>query len=87
MSPQPGPPTEPTKDESHPFLTVPEVAELFRCSARSVLTMIARGDLEGSKIAGRWLVTCAAIADYITRNLADPAEVSWESTSLEEFLQ
>lgn len=44
--------------------TVDEQAEEWRCGRRAVLAAIARGDLEATLIAGRWLIDPADAAKY-----------------------
>lgn len=58
----------PTPISSLPDLATPqEVASVLRCTARFVQAEIVAGRLGASKIAGRYLVSPAAVAAYIER--------------------
>ena len=38
------------------WLTVPEVAAIYRCHEKTVRRMIRRGELPATFVAGRWLI-------------------------------
>jgi Helix-turn-helix domain len=46
------------------LFTVPEVAAHLRCSEWSIKQELRRGDMKGSKIKGRWLVSDRDLAEY-----------------------
>lgn len=46
-------------------LTVPEVAEEWRCTAQHVSDEIRRGNLRAAKVGGRWLVEEADAKAYL----------------------
>lgn len=49
------------------LLTPAEVATRLRCSKRHVQDLCAAGEIEATMIAGRYLMTPAAVADYVRK--------------------
>lgn len=54
------------------MLTTKEAAALLRCSTRSVVRMIQRGDLQASRIANRWIIPQSAVETAIEQATREP---------------
>jgi len=54
------------------LLTLDEVAQRCRLSAKAVRSAIRRGELRGSKVCGRWRVAPSAFRDWIDASAAVP---------------
>jgi excisionase family DNA binding protein len=60
------------------FLTVPEVADLFGVSERTVLREIDRGELRAFRVGVRnYRVDLEAIREYVQGHPVRPGELSW----------
>lgn len=46
-------------------LTIPELAAHLRCGEWAAARLVRTGQIEGSKVAGRWLVTEQAADAYV----------------------
>lgn len=59
------------------LLTVPEAAQGIRSSEWAVRRMLRSGELRGSLVAGKWLVSESDLAAYVASkaNVAPPSEL------------
>lgn len=47
------------------LMTTAEVAEILRCSTRTVTILCRTGDLAGVRTGGRWLVPASSVDAYL----------------------
>ena len=49
------------------YLTIPEVAERLRVSAKTVRRLLKRGELRGLKVGSQWRIAVADLAAFEER--------------------
>lgn len=56
--------------ESYPdLLTLKQVEEIFNCKRFTSLKLVTEREIQGFKIAGRWMVSKESVIEYIREQL------------------